>query len=290
MRVVRSILGVAAGALFAIASAVAADQQAVPPVARITDTTGTLSADQKQQLEATVTALEQRKGSQVAILFIATTEPEDIAQYSYRVVDTWKLGRKGVDDGVLITVAKDDRHARIEVGRGLEGAITDADSARIIREYMQPKFRNNDYFGGLQDALAAVIKLIDGETLPPPLEGHHASDDSKSSIGSLIFNALIFSFVLGRFFGGAPTLVRAGLTGVLVGGMGWLVSRLMVAALGMGAVGFFIGLVVGRGAFLGGGGGGWSSGGGGFSGGGGGGGGFSGGGGGFSGGGASGSW
>src|SRR5262249_52882916 len=147
-----------------------ADQQPVPPVARVTDTTGTLSAEQKQSLEGTLTALEQRKGSQVAVLFIATTQPETIEQYSYRVADTWKLGRKSVDDGVLITIAKDDHKARIEVGRGLEGAITDADSSRIIREYMQPKFRAGDFYGGLTDALNAVIKLIDGEPLPAPLD------------------------------------------------------------------------------------------------------------------------
>src|ERR1700748_2440613 len=124
MRRKRPLLGVLAGALLAFAaSALAADLQVIPPVARVTDTTGTLSADQRSQLEAQVQSLEQSKGSQIAILFIPTTDPETIEEYSIRVTDAWKLGRKGVDDGVLITVAKNDHHARIEVGRGLEGVI-----------------------------------------------------------------------------------------------------------------------------------------------------------------------
>ena len=104
------------------------------------------------------------------MLIVPTTQPEEIEQFSYRVVDAWKLGRKGVDDGVLLTVAKNDHHVRIEVGRGLEGAIPDAASARIIREYITPKFRSGDFFGGINDAVDALSKLIDGEPLPPPLE------------------------------------------------------------------------------------------------------------------------
>ena len=103
------------------------------------------------------------------MLIVPTTQPEEIEQYSIRVVDAWKLGRKNVDDGVLLIVAKDDHHVRIEVGRGLEGAIPDAASARIIREYITPKFRAGDFYGGIHDATDALTKLIDGEPLPPPL-------------------------------------------------------------------------------------------------------------------------
>ena len=130
-----------------------ADLQPIPPLtARVTDTTGTLDAQQKQSLESELAALEQRKGSQLAVLIVPTTQPEDIEQYSIRVVDAWKLGRKNVDDGVLLIVAKNDHRVRIEVGRGLEGAIPDAANARIIREYITPKFRAGDFYGGIDDA------------------------------------------------------------------------------------------------------------------------------------------
>src|SRR4051812_16593144 len=145
----RSLLGVFAGALLTLTSVSADDRQPIPPVARITDATGTLSADQKQSLESKLTALEQSKGSQIAILVIPTTQPEEIEEYSYRVADNWKLGRKGIDDGVLLTVAKNDHKVRIDVGRGLEGPIPDVAGARIIREYVTPKFRAGDFYGGI---------------------------------------------------------------------------------------------------------------------------------------------
>lgn len=285
MRTMRSWLGVLAGAMLMLATASADDRQPIPHVARITDVGGTLSDAQKKSLDAKLSAFEQRKGSQIAVLIIPTTQPEDIEQYSIRVADQWKLGRKNVDDGVLITIATTDHKARIEVGKGLEGAITDVDAGRIIREYMTPKFRANDYYGGIDEAVDSLIKLIDGEPLPPPLESKGQSGDGLPVV-SMIPNALIFGFVLSAFFSGVPRLVRAFLIAALLGGMGWLVSHVILKALGMSGIGFVLGLVVGRGGFFGGSGFG-SGGGGGFSSGGGG---FSGGGGGFSGGGASGSW
>src|SRR5512135_891158 len=147
-----------------------ADLRQIPPLtARVTDTTGTLDAGQKQALESSLAALEQRKGAQLAVLMVPTVKPEEIEQYSIRVVDAWKLGRKNVDDGVLLIIAKEDHRVRIEVGRGLEGAIPDAASARIIREYITPKFRAGDFYGGIVDATDALTRLIDGEPLPPPL-------------------------------------------------------------------------------------------------------------------------
>ena len=145
---------------------------AVPALkARVTDLTGTLTAQQTQSLETRLAALEQRKGAQVVVLVLPTTQPEDIADYATRVFDQWKIGRKNVDDGVLVVVAKNDHRAMIETGYGLEGAIPDAAASRIIREYMSPKFRVNDFYGGLDDAIGALTKLIDGEPLPPPLQG-----------------------------------------------------------------------------------------------------------------------
>jgi uncharacterized membrane protein YgcG len=129
----------------------------------VVDTTGTLDAAQKQALVQQAMDLQQRKGSQLQVLVVPTTQPEDIAQYTTRVFDQWQIGRKGVDDGVLLVVAKDDRRVRIEPGYGLEGAIPDAIANRVIQEYLVPRFRSGDYAGGITDATAVLVKLIDGE-------------------------------------------------------------------------------------------------------------------------------
>ena len=284
------------------ARAHADDLQPIPPLtAHVTDLTGTLDAQQKQALEGELSALEKSKGAQVGVLVIPTTQPEDIAQYGIRVADAWKLGRKGTDDGVILLVAKNDRRVRIEVGRGLEGAIPDAAAARVIREYITPRFRANDYYGGIHDATVALTKLVNDEPLPPPLT------EEPEDHGGRIMPALIAAWFVALFlrgvFGGVPSAPRAGLVGLASGAVGWLVSGLLPLGIGIGVLGLFFGLLGGgggggfanRGGSGGFGGGGWGGGlgGGGFGGGswgGGGGGGFSGGGGGFSGGGASGSW
>jgi uncharacterized protein len=277
------------------------DPQPIPPLtARVTDLTNTLTAEQKQTLESQLAALEQRKGAQVAILMLATTRPEDIAQYSIRVFDAWKLGRKNIDDGVLVIVAKDDHAVRIEPARGLEAAIPDAAAARIIREYIAPRFRANDFFGGLEDATGALTKLIDGEDLPPPLTKDNNGSGKRTSP---FFDAIVWAFFVGLWargiFGRLPGPPRAGLVGAASGGVAWLISGLLPLGIGVGIVGLVLGFLGGGGGggfanrggwggFGGGGFGGGGFGGGGF--GGGGGGGFSGGGGISAGGGASGSW
>jgi uncharacterized protein len=226
---------------------------------------------------------------------VPTTEPEDIAQYAVRAFEQWKLGRKGVDDGVLLVVAKNDRRVRIEVGYGLEGAIPDATSFRVIQEYLVPKFRANDYAGGITDATGALIKLIDGEPLPAPMvEPRRQESNGGGDWMFALFAAFIVAQVARGIFGRAPSVLR-GLVGAgAAGGVAWLISSLMLVG-GIGAaIGFFMGLAslpTGRFAhdrgFGGFGGGGFGGGGGGF---GGGGGGWSGGGGMSGGGGASGSW
>jgi len=283
--------------------AVAATLQPIPPFgARVTDLTGTLSATQTQTLTEQLAALEQRKGSRVAVLIVATTAPEEIEQYSIRVTDAWKLSRSDgtTHDGLLLTIAKDDHHVRIDPGRDLEGAITDVAAARIIREYITPKFRAGDFYGGIHDALDALIKLIDGEALPPPL----ASDDSKRKRGSDPLGGLglgIFFLIWARgFFSWLPSAPRALLVGGATGAAVWIFGGIAAIAIGLGVFGLLVGWLGGsggsfikRGGWGSGGFGGGSWGGGGWSGGGGssGGGGFSGGSsGGFSGGGASGSW
>ena len=270
-------------------------EAAVPKLARhVTDLTGTLTAAQVDQLDAQLVALQKTKGAQLVVLMVGSTGDEPIDEFSLAVAEAKKIGRKGTDDGVLLLVARNDRHVRIEVGYGLEGAIPDAANARIIREYIAPKFRTGDYFGGINDAVGALTQLINGEPLPPPVQGAPSERHGPGLQGMLmiaLFAALFLRGVLGR----AHALVRAPLGGAIIGGLLWL-----LVSVGAGVLGAVVGAMVmllpsggGRSA----GGGGWGGfggfGGGGFgggSGGGFGGGGFSGGGGSFGGGGASGSW
>jgi uncharacterized protein len=270
------------------------DQPAVPKLARhVTDLTGTLTAQQVDQLDAQLVNLEKQKGAQLVVLMIGSTRPDDVDDYSLRVAEANKLGRKGVDDGVLLFIAKNDRQVRIEVGYGLEGAIPDAAAARIIREYIAPKFRNNDYFGGINDAVGALTQLVNGEPLPPPVHGNDVAHGPN--LQGVFFIAFFLLIVMRGMFGRAPALVRAPLGGLAIGALLWMMASVGFGILGGVLGGLFMLLPAGTGRSIGGGGwggfGGW--GGGGFGGGGGGfgsGGGFSGGGGSFGGGGASGSW
>jgi uncharacterized protein len=267
-----------------------ADAAAEPKLTQhVTDRTGTLSAQQLAALEAPLVALEKRKGAQLAILVIASTGDQTIEEYSLAVAEANKLGRDKPDDGLLLLVAKDDRKARIEVGYGLEGAVTDALSSRIIREYLAPKFRNNDYYGGLSDAEGALVKLVDGEALPAPM-ADEARDQGDGGAG---FAALIVGLVIGT---GAlatrikPAFLRQAGAALVAGGiLYWMVGvglGVAVAAI----IAFIMSGSLGGGGRFGSGRGSWGS----FPGGGGswggGGGGWSGGGGSFGGGGASGGW
>ena len=289
------LTGIAAAAL----AFAAGDLQPIPPLsARVTDTTGTLDAQQKQALESELAALEQRKGSQVAVLIVPTTQPEEIEQYSIRVFDQWKLGRKNIDDGVLLLVAKNDHRVRIEPARGLEGAIPDAASSRIIREYIAPKFRAGDFYGGIEDAVGALTKLIDGEPLPPPLtQERRRGGDDGGGVFSIFTTVVFIAFWLRVMFGRLPAMPRAGIAAAVCGGVALFFGAAMMIALGAALLGALIGVLSGggggfanRGGFGGFGGGSFGGGLGGGSWGGGGGGGFSGGGGISAGGGASGSW
>src|SRR3990172_8613367 len=144
---------------------------AVPPLTqRVTDLTSTLDAQQIQTLASRLAEFEANKGAQLAVLIVPTTQPESIEQFGIRVVEAWKLGRKGVDDGALLLVAKDDRTLRIEVGYGLEGVIPDAIAKRIVSEIIVPRFREGDFAGGIRAGVEQMIRLVDGEPLPPPAE------------------------------------------------------------------------------------------------------------------------
>ncbi|GAA4998509.1 YgcG family protein [Pseudoluteimonas lycopersici] len=207
----------------------------------VVDTTGTLDAAAKQQLEQQALALQQHKGSQLQVLMVASTQPESIEQYTQRVFDAWKLGRKGVDDAVLVVVAKDDRNARIQPGYGLEGAIPDITAGRVIREYMAPKFRTGDYAGGLADATAQLVKLVDGEPLPEPMSDQGDSGNGGGDWLFALFIALAVAQISRAIFGKLPAGVRGLLGAGMSGGAAWLLSSLIPVT----GIGAFIGLLVG---------------------------------------------
>jgi uncharacterized protein len=274
---------------------VAAADVAVPPLSgRVVDQTGTLSSDDIASLTQNLQGLELRKGSQIAVLIVPTTEPEAIEQYSIRVAEAWKIGRKKIDDGALLVIAKNDRHLRIEVGYGLEGALNDATAKRIIDEIITPRFRTGDFAGGVSAGIDRMIGVIDGEPLPAPAQRQRPgpSNNLDSVTPSMLIGLYIASYILraalGRLFG---ALVTGGIAALAA----WFFVGSITAIL-LAAVIAFVITMIGDGVHSswGSGGSGWSSGGS-WSGGGGSSsssdsGGFSGGGGSFGGGGASGSW
>lgn len=278
---------------------------AVPALsARVIDQTKTLTPEQLRTLEQKLREIEARKGSQVVILMVPTTKPEEIEQFAIRVADKWKIGRKKVDDGVILLIAKNDRAVRIEVGYGLEGALTDALSKRIIEGAIIPRFKQQDFYGGISTAVDQIGRVIDGESLPNPAPNRQLVADQEgalSSLSLLFVIALVLGSFLRKIFG---RTLGASATGVAVAIIGWFIAGALLTALLGGVIAFIVTLLsgglggltsgyygrggnahsnagrsAGRGGFGGG------SGGGGF-----GGGGFSGGGGGFGGGGASGRW
>jgi uncharacterized protein len=283
---------VAVAAVLCLGALLARADVAVPPLTgRVIDLTGTLSGGAVNRIENELANLEAKKGSQIAVLIVPSTQPEDIEQYGIRVAEQWKLGRKGVDDGAILLVAKNDRRVRIEVGYGLEGALSDAISNRIIDETITPHFKLGDYDAGVEEGVKQMISVADGEPLPEP----DRKWEHKSGVDHLLPFVLVLVVVasgvlraiFGRLFGSLAT-------GGLAGGIVWLISHLLTLGVGAGAIAFLFAMLLGSARGWSTGSGGWRGGfggglgGGGF--GGGGGGGFGGGGGGFGGGGASGSW
>ena len=193
--------------------------RAVPPATSpLIDETSTLDASQHQALKAQLAAIEQQHGAQVVVLMVPNTAPEDIASFSNRVANTWKMGRREVGDGVLIVIAKDDRRMRIEVAKALEGAIPDIAAARIIDEAIKPRFREGDFAGGIQAAIEQLGALIAGEELPPP-ESTHSNHDDLDWTDLAVF--LFFGVVLAGPV--ARSMLGQGLGSMLMGaGVGWL--------------------------------------------------------------------
>jgi len=270
---------------------IAQDYVAIPELKqRVTDLTQSFSSNDLDYLEDKLTRYEQTKGSQIAVLILSSTKPEEIEQFSIRVAEKWKIGRGGVDDGVLMVVAMDDRKLRIDVGYGLEGAIPDIYAKRIIENIITPEFRHGQFASGINKGLDAIIGLINGEDLPAVTNADHRSTGSgkKISMGLIVFGLIVLSIFKTLIKKSSMKFVVALLAAILIG---WLFTNII-----MGVFSMIVSLFVlfsnstggrGGGGYYGGGygrsGGGFSSGGGGF-------GGFSGGGGGFGGGGASGGW
>ncbi len=272
------------GSFFSVA------QMAVPPLTgHVIDQTGTLTAEQKTSLEQTLTAFEGRKGSQLAVLMVASTTPEAIEPYALRVAEQWKLGRKKIDDGAILVVAKNDRTLRIEVGYGLEGALNDATSKRIISETILPQFKQQNFYGGITAGVGQIIRVVDGEPLAAP---------GKTPFGEIgrvgnIQQYAPFLFILALAVGGVLRATLGKVPGSLVTGgavalVAWFIAGALSMALAAGVLALFFTLLGGgmgghgMGGYYGGMGSGGRSGRGG--------GGFSGGGGGFGGGGSSGRW
>lgn len=272
------------------------DPLPVPPLkARVTDQTGTLTAADEARIEGKLRAFEAQKGAQVAVLVVATTQPEAIFDYAIRVGEAWKLGRKGVDDGVLFVIAKGDRKLQILTGPGLQGTLTDAMSKRIISEIVAPRFRAGDFPGGIEQGVDKIIALLQGEALPPPPAKKKAVAGGinyetffiLAMVAALVVGPMLRT-LLGRFLGATAT-------GGITGAAAWWLAGGLLFPIAAAAIIFVVALLMGTASFrnLRGGGGGWSIGGGssgGWSGGGGSSDSFSGGGGGFDGGGASGDW
>jgi uncharacterized protein len=265
-------------ALFLCWTQAALAEVAVPPlVGRVVDRTNTLSSGDIDTLNQRIRSFEQRKGSQIAVLIVPTTQPETIEQYSIRVAESWKIGRKKIDDGALLVVARNDHKLRIEVGYGLEGALTDVTARRIIDEVIAPRFKTGDFAGGISAGLTRMIGIIDGERLPAPApEASHGPEPDWDALSSFV----PFAFFGALFVGGFLRMLFGSLLGSVVAGgvvamIAWFVLGSLIAAVALGAVAFLIVLIADafqtagpsrRGGYSGssggwsGGGGGWSSG------------------------------
>ena len=221
------------------ASLAAADVAVPPLTGRIVDLTGTLSSDDIAAQSRRLQELEKRKGSQLAVLMVPTTQPETIEQYSIRVAEAWKIGRKKIDDGALLVIAKNDHKLRIEVGYGIEGSLTDVTARRIIDEVIAPRFKSGDFAGGIAAGITHIIGVIDGEPLPLPApEASHGQDSDW--IG--YFNPLNPFVMISYFAIGAilrhtlGRLIGSAATGGVIGVFAWYLAGSIAAAAILGAI------------------------------------------------------
>lgn len=251
MRLWRFLLAALLLAVAAVAHA--QDVLPVPPLSgRVIDQTGTLTPAQVEAMSAKLAALESKRGSQLVVLMVASTQPEDIAAYGQRVADQWKIGRLAVGDGLLIVVAKNDRRVRIEVAKALEGAVPDLAARQIIGEVISPAFRKGDYAGGLNAAIDRLDARIGNEGLPEPSaaikgmlppsgQGFNLQDLALFLFVAVPVIGAVLTGIFGRKLGSLATAAAAG-------GMGWWLSTSVLVAVGVGVVALILVLVLGIGA------------------------------------------
>lgn len=225
---------------FALAGFVYADNGlvAVPPLTgHIVDVSATLNADQIALIDTSLRTFEERKGSQIAVLIVPTTQPEAIEQYAIRVADQWKIGRKKIDDGAILVISKNDRTLRIEVGYGLEGALNDASAKRITDDIIAPRFKQGDFYGGITAGVDSMIKIVDVEPLPA-VEQSSRSGDSVN-LRQLLPLALVAAVVLGGVLRSILGKVAGSVvTGGIIGIAAWLIAGLALGAVAAGVLGF----------------------------------------------------
>ncbi len=259
--------------VLASASAAMADVAVPQLTGRVVDLTGTLSSGDIASLSQRLRDFETRKGSQIAVLIVPTTQPETIEQFSIRVAEAWKIGRKKIDDGAILVVAKNDHHLRIEVGYGLEGALTDVTSRRIIDEDITPKFRGGDFAGGIDAGVERMMHVIDGEPLPAPSRSVNFEqqwNDLGPAIPFALFATLFLGGILRTMLG---RLLGSVATGGVLSFVAWFLLGSAGLAFAVGVLGFILAFIAdlfsmtgpgrgysGGGSWSSGGGGGWSSG------------------------------
>ena len=242
LRLVKSLLlGLLVG-LLALCGDPCVAQQAVPALSgHVVDVSGTLGADQRQALEARLTAFEAQRGAQVVVLLVNTTQPEDIASYANRVGNAWKIGRKDIGDGLLLVAAMQDRKLRIEVAKSLEGAIPDLEAKRIIEREITPRFKQGDFAGGIEAGVARIMALIAGEALPAPTPAPNRS----AAFGFDWMELAIFMFIAVPVVGAVTKrVVGQRLGSILTGGVAGVIAQIVTSSFLLAGLAGLVALVV----------------------------------------------
>ena len=236
---------------FCLAAGLAGAQAVLPAPAltgHVIDSSGTLSSAQLQALEAKLAAFEASSGSQVVVLMVPTTQPEDIASYANRIANSWKIGRKGIGDGLLLIVAKNDRQSRIEVAKTLEGAIPDLAAKQVIDNAITPLFKQGNFAGGLDAGVDQIMALVKGEALPAPKARSRASanDDFQwTDLLVFIFFAVPVAGAIARRALGNK--LGSVLTGGLVGAFVMLVTSSLLIAVAAAVAALLLSFITGFG-------------------------------------------
>ena len=228
-----------------LALAGAEELQPLPALtARVTDLTATLTAPQAAALEQKLAAVEAKKGAQLVVLILPTTQPETIEQFGTRLLEAWKVGRKGVDDGAILLVAKNDRRLRIAVGYGLEGALNDATAKRIIAEIITPRFKTGDLAGGIDAGVDALIAVVAGEALPAPVAANRAAPSSFGGGENVLLIGLVVLVIVGTLLRNLlGNFLGALLNGGIAAGIAYVVTGSVASLLIGGLVGAFAALI-----------------------------------------------